>query len=124
MDHHDAPRRVVVTRPARTEAGAAAGGGREIDEQTTLGQTYMGSLVRTQLRLGLATLAVVVVPLALLPLLVSVVPPIGELTVGPIPLVWLLLGIAVYPLLLLVGWRYVRQAERNEAEFTRIVSRQ
>jgi hypothetical protein len=29
----------------------------------------------------------------------------------------------VYPVLVAVGWRYVRQSERNEAEFTRIVSR-
>jgi hypothetical protein len=37
------------------------------------------------------------------------------------PLPWLLLGFVVYPWVVLVGWRYVRQVERNEREFERIV---
>lgn len=84
----------------------------------------MRSLVRTQLRLGLAVLAVVLVPLALIPAVFALAPGIAQLTVGPVPLAWLLLGVVVYPVLVLVGWRYVRQAERNEAEFERIVTRQ
>ena len=83
----------------------------------------MRSLVRTQLRLALAVLALVNIPLVMLPLVFSLDSGIGELTIGSVPLPWLLLGIAVYPLLVLAGWRYVRQAERNEAEFERIVSR-
>ena len=34
-----------------------------------------------------------------------------------LPLSWLLLGIAVYPLLIVLGWRYVLRAERNERDF-------
>lgn len=118
------PRRVVVTGPARRETtGPSASGRRDIDEQTALGETYMRSLVRTQLRLGLAVLALVIVPLAILPALWSVAPEVARLTIGPVPLPWLVLGVLVYPVLVLVGWRYVRQAERNEAEFERIVSR-
>jgi membrane protein implicated in regulation of membrane protease activity len=83
----------------------------------------MRSLLRTQLRHGLATLALVLVPLGMLPVAFRVNPPLAELAVGPIPLPWLLLGFAVYPYLVLVAWRYVRQAERNEREFERIVSR-
>lgn len=118
-------RRVVVSRRARRDLmGAERAGGAEIDDQTAMGETYMRSLIRTQLRLGLAMLAVALVPLASLPALFAIAPGIGRLTVGAVPLPWLLLGIVVYPMLVLVGWRYVRQAERNEAEFTRIVSRQ
>ena len=62
------------------------------------------------------------VPLGLLPLIFTVHPPTAELQVGPLPLAWLLLGVLVYPLLVLVGWRYVRQVERNEREFERLVS--
>jgi membrane protein implicated in regulation of membrane protease activity len=83
----------------------------------------MRSLLRTQLRLAMATLALVLVPLGLIPLAVHVYPPLAELAVGRVPLSWLLLGAAVYPYLVLVGWRYVRQAERNERAFDRIVSR-
>lgn len=124
MTDQQPPRRVVVQRePRRVPAGARAGS-RDIDEQTALGETYMRSLVRTQLRLGLAVLAVVLVPLALIPAVFALAPGIAQLTVGPVPLAWLLLGVVVYPVLVLVGWRYVRQAERNEAEFERIVTRQ
>jgi hypothetical protein len=83
----------------------------------------MRSLLRTQLRLALATLALVLVPLGLIPVAVRIHPPLAELAVGRVPLSWLLLGAAVYPYLLAVGWRYVRQAERNERAFERIVSR-
>jgi len=118
-------RRVVVSRTARREVSQDdRPGGAEIDEQTAVGETYMRSLVRTQLRLALAMLAVALVPLASLPMIFALAPGVGRLSVGAVPLPWLLLGIVVYPMLVLVGWRYVRQAERNEAEFIRIVSRQ
>ena len=34
-----------------------------------------------------------------------------------LPLAWLLLGVLVYPWLLLLGFRFVRRAERNEHDF-------
>ena len=34
----------------------------------------------------------------------------------------LLLGILVYPVLVLLGWRYVRSAERNERDFADLMS--
>ena len=34
-----------------------------------------------------------------------------------IPLAWVLLGVLVYPWLLLLGVRFVRSAERNERDF-------
>jgi hypothetical protein len=118
------PRRVVVRREPPRRSGTARAGSRDIDEQTALGVTYMRSLMRTQLRLGLAVLAIVLVPLALVPAGFAVAPGLGRLAVGPVPVTWLLLGVVVYPVFVLVGWRYVRQAERNEAEFERIVTRQ
>jgi hypothetical protein len=36
---------------------------------------------------------------------------------------WLLLGVLVYPAMLGLGWFYVRQAERNEHDFTDLVDR-
>ena len=39
-----------------------------------------------------------------------------------LPLGWLLLGVAVYPWLLVLGWAYVRRAERNEDDFAELVS--
>ena len=40
-----------------------------------------------------------------------------------IPLPWFILGGAIYPLLVVMGLLYVRQAERHEREFTDIVER-
>jgi len=105
------PRRDVRRRPPRPVTD-------EIDGQTKVGQVYLRALIRTQLLLGLATVALVVVPLAAMPLLFGFWPAARELQVGPMPLWWLLLGILVYPAILAVGWWYVRAADRNEAQFT------
>jgi hypothetical protein len=124
MSEAPSRRRVTVTAPPRApQRSRARAGGRDIDEQTALGEVYMRSLLRTQLRHGLATLALVLVPLGMLPLAFRLNPGLAELSVGPVPLPWVLLGFAVYPYVVLVAWRYVRQAERNERAFERIVSR-
>ncbi|NUO42822.1 MAG: hypothetical protein HOV82_12355, partial [Streptomyces sp.] len=61
MPHQDpVERRVVVTGPPR-RTRRASGYYRprtEIDEQTTLGDTYVRSLMRSQLRAGLTVFAV------------------------------------------------------------------
>jgi hypothetical protein len=122
MTRDQPPRRVVVTAPRRDvrrrhDRSAVA----EIDQQTRLGLVFLKALIRTQLLLGLATVALVVVPLAALPLLFGLAPSVAGLRVGPLPLWWLLLGFAVYPAILGAGWWYVRSAERNEAQFADLV---
>ncbi|MEU3290173.1 hypothetical protein [Streptomyces longwoodensis] len=124
MPQDPAERRVVVTGPPRrTRAGSrgrpayAPGQYRprtEIDEQTTLGHTYVRSLMRSQLRAGLAGFAVLVLLVGPLPLLFAALP-------GARRLQWALLGFGLYaPLVLLARW-YVRRAERNERDFVRLV---
>jgi hypothetical protein len=39
-----------------------------------------------------------------------------------LPLPWWLLGVLVYPTLLVLGWAYVRRAERNERDFAELMS--
>ncbi len=39
------------------------------------------------------------------------------------PVAWLLLGVGVYPVLLLLAWIYLRRAEHNEAAFDDLVNR-
>ena len=94
----------------------------DIDQQTRVGVVYVRALIRTQLLLGLSTVALVVVPLAALPLLFGLVPgvarPAGR---AAAPAGWLLLGFLVYPAILGVGWWYVRHAEGNEEQFTDLV---
>ena len=116
------PRRVVVSGPRRdVRRRSTRSAVDDIDQQTRVGLVYLRALMRTQLLLGLSTVALVVVPLAALPLLFGLAPGVAGLQVGPLPLWWLLLGFLVYPAILGVGWWHVRAAERNEEQFTDLV---
>jgi len=107
---------------ARPQPGAVSAR-REIDEQTGVGEVYMRSLLRAQLRLGLSLLAVVAIGLGALPLLFAVEPRLSAVRVASVPLPWLLVGVSIYPLLVLAGWWHVRAAERLERDFADIVER-
>ncbi len=116
------PRRVVISGPRRdVRRRRPRPITAEIDDQTRIGKVYLRSLIRTQLLLGLSTVAPVVIPLVAMPLVFGAWPSVRGLRVGPMPLWWFLLGIVVYPAMLGVGWWYVRQADRNEDQFTDLV---
>ncbi|MGY1502562.1 hypothetical protein ACW4TU_39265 [Streptomyces sp. QTS52] len=119
MPQDPSERRVVVTGPPR-RARRTSGYYRprtEIDEQTTLGHTYVRSLMRSQLRAALTVFAVLALLIAPLPLLFAAMPDAHQLE-------WLILGFGLYaPLVLLARW-YVRRAERNERDFVRLVEDQ
>ena len=115
-----APERVRVTGPPRRRTPAART--TDIDAETRLGGVYMGSLLREQLRLAIGVLAVLALTVGLLPLLFHVAPGLSDVHLLGLPLGWLLLGVAVYPWLLVLGWAYVRRAERNEDDFAELVS--
>ena len=95
----------------------------EIDEATSVGEVYMRSLVRSQLRLALAVLLILVLTVGMLPIVFVVFDSISEFRLFGVPLPWLLLGVGVYPYLFGLGWLYVRQAERAEQTFTDLVER-
>ncbi|TYB44341.1 DUF4212 domain-containing protein [Actinomadura chibensis] len=119
-----APGRVLVTGPrTRAVRRPRYPVTREIDEQTGLGEAYMRSLIRTQLRLA-AGLCLVLGAVAFgLPLLFEVSPAVREQEVLGAPLPWVLLGGLIYPWFVGCGWWYVRQAERNEDDFAELVDR-
>ena len=116
--------RVRVTSPRATATRRRrVTGASEIDAQTDLGEVYMSSLIRSQLRLALLVLAALAILVAGLPLLFTVAPALVDVHVVGVPLPWLLLAGGVYPVLLLLGWLYVRAAERNERDFAEVVER-
>ncbi len=116
------PDRVRITSP-RTGAGRTRPTEvhRQIDAQTGLGEVYMRSLVRAQLRLAAGVLGLVVAPLTALPLVFTAVPTVRELQLFGVPLPWLALGLFVYPVIVVAGWWYARRAERTEREFADLV---
>ena len=82
----------------------------------------MRSLLREQLRLALGVLTVLGLTIGLLPLAFYLAPGLSDVHLLGMPLGWLLLGVVVYPVLVALGWVYVRRAERNERDFAEIVS--
>jgi hypothetical protein len=113
------PERIRVTGPPRRVPARPRA--REIDAGTRVGEIYMRSLLREQLRLALRVLAVLALSVGSLPLVFHLAPELAEVRVLGIPLAWLLLGVLVYPFLGLLGWLYVRQAEANERDFADLV---
>ena len=94
----------------------------EIDESTGIGEVYVRSLVRSQLRAALTVITTLMLTLGSLPIVFWLLEDLRELSVLGIPLPWVVLAIAVYPGLFLLGWLYVRQADKSERDFVALLS--
>jgi hypothetical protein len=116
-------RRVRVTSERSGAVRRRVAGTSEIDAQTQLGEIYMTSLLRAQLRLAGLVVVTLAVLVGGLPIFFRVLPGLAAKEVFGMPLSWVLLALAVYPLLFTLGWLYVRGAERNEQHFTDMVER-
>ncbi len=117
------PHRVRVTAPrtAARATGASFPVAREMAEQSELGQLFVASLIRSQLRLALVVAGGFLVILMGIPVLLAVFPDIESMTVLTVPLPWLILGLGVYPLVIGCAILYVRSASRNERRFQDLV---
>jgi len=93
----------------------------EIDQSTAVGEVYIRSLMRAQLRSALGIVLVLMATVGALPAAFAFIDGFAEITLAGVPLPWLVLGMGVYPWMLLLGWIYVRRAERTERAFARLV---
>ena len=93
----------------------------DLDEQTALGDVYLAGLMRAQLRLSLAVIALTVVGVSALPVALLLLPATAGATILGIGLPWLVLGAAVYPAAWVLARWYTRQSERLEADFADVV---
>ncbi|MEU8892779.1 hypothetical protein [Streptomyces sp. NPDC048442] len=93
----------------------------EISEQTTLGATYVRSLMRSQLRTALLGLGVLALLVGALPLLFQLPQVLAGAPRTPGPYLWVGLGVVVYPVMWLIARWYVHRAERNERDFRGLV---
>ncbi|WP_436775363.1 hypothetical protein [Yinghuangia sp. YIM S09857] len=137
-----APRRAVVAHPrtlaalsraaeAADRTGTARPPGRlpyaatadDLGAPSRLGDLYLKSLMRTQLRLGLSVVAVLVVLLGGIPLACATVPEFREATVAGVPAPWLLVAVVPHPVFLVLGVLNTRQAEANERDFALLMDR-
>ena len=110
-------RRGATTARRRSLASALA-------EQTDVGELYLQGLLRAQLRLGLIVLGVLASVLLGLPLLFALVPATRSLQVIGLPLPWVVLGVALYPAMVLLAAWFDRHAGRLERRFTEVMERE
>lgn len=118
-------KRVRVTGPRGRSTPLARGWrvSSDVDQQSEVAEVFVASLVRTQLRLGLAIVLAFGAAVAFLPLAFYFSPGLDQLSWLGIRLPWWLLALAPYPLMIVSGWVYVRAAERAERDFTDLVGR-
>jgi hypothetical protein len=115
------PKRVRVVLAERKRARRVVRTLAEVEEQTDVGEMLVRNLMRSQLGTSLLLALIVVAVLGSLPLAFVHLRELSELSVLGLRLPWLLLGLAVYPFMLGVGWVYVRLADRNEQSFIKFV---
>ncbi len=111
----DQPQRVRVTGPPRRRHGPQRPV--DIEAESALSEVYLDSLLAAQLRLAGRILGLLAVAVGSLPLVFFLVPDLADVTPFGIPLSWAVLGFGVYPVLVVLGWRFVVRAERNERDF-------
>ncbi|MEJ7635410.1 hypothetical protein [Aeromicrobium sp.] len=122
MTDEPAKGRIRVTNPLTTAPSHVRRSVRqEIDESTGVGEVYMRSLIRSQLRAALTVATTLLLSIGTLPLIFLAFDSVTDFEVWGVPLPWLVLGAAVYPALFALGWLYVRQAERAERDFADLV---
>lgn len=93
----------------------------EVEEQTGVGEMLIRQLVRAQLVVSLLLTLVIVATLGALPLVFFYLDDVNRIDILGIRLPWLVLGFAVYPFMVAVGWVYVRLADRTEQNFVNMV---
>jgi hypothetical protein len=107
----------LTTAPTRVRRSVP----QEIDESTAIGEIYMQSLIRSQLRAALTVSLTLVLSVGALPLTFMAFDTVTEFRVLGVPVPWVVLGVAVYPGLFALGWVYIRQAEKAERDFAELV---
>ncbi|MDQ0769888.1 hypothetical protein QF031_002637 [Pseudarthrobacter defluvii] len=115
-----------VRTPARTPArnGQRPLESREAAQDSDVGQVFVRSLIRSQLRLALVVAGGFLLILAAFPLILVAVPGLADARIAGIPFGWLLLGAGIYPVIGLSAWLYVRTAARNEARYRDLAGEQ
>ena len=111
--------RVRVTAPRSVSRGPADSSAelRESAEESAVGQVFVRSLIRSQLRLALVVAGGFLLILGAFPLLLAAIPGLAQTRIAGIPLDWLLLGAGIYPVTGISAWLYIRSAARNEARY-------
>jgi hypothetical protein len=119
------PPREIVRAAARRPSDRALSPGRDdLYQPDAYGRELLSSLMRAQAGVSLAVLLPAISLLALYPLLAVLLPSLANLEVVGLPLTLVILGGGIYPPLVLLGYWYVRRAERLEQRFAELLKEQ
>ncbi|HCA86667.1 MAG TPA: hypothetical protein DEQ61_14980 [Streptomyces sp.] len=109
-------RRVVVVSPqTRLALARRTRSGRRVLLPADFDAGRARAVHAGQRRLAVVSMTLLAALLFGLPLLLSALPALSRARWGEVPVSWLLLGVAVHPALLALGWAHMRAAERTEA---------
>jgi Flp pilus assembly protein TadB len=97
---------------------------REVVRSQARRRELLASLMRAQGGACLTVLLPALALLALYPLLTAIFPWLATAQVLGVPLTLLILGGGIYPPLVLLGYWYVRRAERLEQQFVELLKEQ
>ena len=109
MSAQQRPRREVV----RSVPGQTRGGVR-ISGAPVPQDPYVAALMHRQLRTAVGSALLLVLLVGSLPLDFALVPGLAGARIDGVGVAWVVLGVLVYPVLLLIGRLHLRGAERNE----------
>lgn len=73
------------------------------------------------MRLAMAIASVFLMAVGGIPLLYAKVPWAQRAHLGHVPLIWLTLGVGVFPLIIWLGWLHIRATERYEQQFIDLI---
>jgi hypothetical protein len=115
------PRQVIRSSTRRPTDRSRSPMRDDLDQPDAYGRELLASLMRAQAGVSLAILLPAISLLALYPLLAVLLPRLATSHVLGIPLSLVILGGGIYPPLVLLGYWYVRRAERLEQRFVELL---
>ena len=125
MTISDPPQRQVVRASTRRPTDRTLSPARDdLYQPGAYGRELLSSLMRAQAGVSLAILLPAISLLAVYPLLSVLIPRLATLQVLGLPLTLVILGGGIYPPLVLLGYWYVRRAERLEQRFVELLKEQ
>lgn len=118
-----APGRFAEQRPQRVRVQAPQDASLTVARshpENTAEQFYVRQLIRSQLRLACAVAAGLLALLVGICALLMFWPVLGDIQLLGLPLPWWVLGVGMYPLIIVAGMLYNRAAARNEQRYRSI----
>ena len=122
--HEPARRQVIRAAPRRPTERSLSPVTEDLYQPDAYGRELLTSLMRAQAGVSLAVLVPAISLLALYPLLAVLLPALASYEVLGLPLTLIILGGGIYPPLVLLGFWYVRRAERLEQRFVELLKEQ